>query len=151
MKKLVHYLKVYASLSKGFKKILWQVAWYSLWVELDLKFNNSKYFKCFQENQTESPLTTLFQKRQVVWVQKSIAILAHHAPWKPMCLNRAITAKYLLKKQGIETTFYIGFKARTSEEESFKGHAWLTVNGFFITGLIPELLQYKQLTPLQNK
>ncbi len=144
MKKIAHYLKVYFGLSKGFKSVLWRAIWWSLLAELDLKLNNFRYFKRFQKNHQETAITTLSQKRQVIWMQKTMTILENRAPWKPMCLNRAVTAKYLLKKQGIETTFHLGFKARKSDKEVFKGHAWLTFDGFFITGLIAEISQYKK-------
>jgi len=152
MNKLKHYIKVYLGLSKAFKRLFWRAAWWSLWAELDLKLNNFRYFRRFQDNQTETPITTLSlaQRKQVIWMQNAMRILEHRAPWKPMCLNRAVVAKRLLQKQGIETTLHIGFKARGSETEEFEGHAWLTIKRYFITGLIPQLPQYKKLKPIKD-
>jgi len=149
IRKLPHYVKIFYRLSWNFKKLLFQAAWHSLIAEGQLKLGQSKAFKTYQDNVSETALETVHQKRQVLQMRKVMRILEHRAPWTPMCLNRAVVAKRLLRKQGIETTIHVGFKPRKAEEE-FEGHAWLTINGFFITGRIPQLRIYKELQPLLN-
>jgi len=147
IKKLIHYFKIYYRLQSTFKKRLWQAAWYSLIAECNLQLNRLDSFKTYETNQPETPLKDIAQKREVLWMKKIMRILENRAPWTPMCLNRATVAKRLLRRQGIETTIHVGFKAR-KENEEFEGHAWLTIGGFFITGRIPQLRVYQELKPM---
>jgi len=144
--KLFRYIKKYNQKSREFKKLLWQAAWWSLVTECDLHLNKLRFFKKYQHNtQSESTALELVQKKQLLRMRKVMHLLEHRAPWKPMCLNRAITAKRLLQQQGIETTMHIGFKPREDPDKEIEGHAWLTIQGFFITGLIPQLPKYNKL------
>ena len=147
IRKLSHNIKKFYHLPRNFKKLLLQAAWHSLIAECQLKLGQSKAFKTYQDNLPETLLENVQQKRQVLQMQRVMHILEHRAPWTPMCLNRAVVAKRLLRKQGIETTIHVGFKPRKSEEE-FEGHAWLTISDFFITGRIPQLKIYKELRPM---
>lgn len=149
MKKASHYYKSYQRLPAALKKLLWWAAWWSLITEFDLHLNKFRNFKKYQHNTTtESTDLTPEQKQQVLWMRKVMRILEHRAPWTPMCLNRAVTAKRLLQQQGIETTIHIGFKPRERPDKEFEGHAWLTLQGFFISGLIPQLPKYRKLRPI---
>jgi len=149
--RLFHHMKKYNQQSRELKKLLWQAAWWSLVTECDLHLNKLRVFKKYQHNtQAESTDLELDQKEQLLRMRKVMRILEHRAPWKPMCLNRAITAKRLLQQQGIETTMHIGFKPREDPDKEFEGHAWLTRQGFFITGLIPQLPKYNTLKPIKK-
>jgi len=152
--RLFHYLRKFYQYPTSFKWLFLKAAWYSMWVEVDIKRNKSVKHNVLKENITESDLATLRLQtskiQQIRWVTKVMRILEKRAPWKPMCLNRAIVAKRLLKAEGIETTMHVGFKGRASQEEDFAGHAWLTIGNFFITGLIPDLPAYKELKPIKS-
>ena len=150
LKKSLHYLKIYHRLPIDFKRLLWQAAWQSLIVECQLQLRYSKAFKTYQDNLPETMLTTSKQKRQVLQMTKVMRMLEQRAPWTPMCLNRAVVSKKILRKQGIETTIHVGFKPRESTKE-FEGHAWLTIGHFFITGHIPQLKTYQEMRPVLEK
>ena len=75
-------------------------------------------------------------------IAKAMKLLEKFAPWRPKCYNRALTAKKMLLKRGIDTTMHIGF---IKKEESFEGHAWLTYKGVLVTGFVKGLQNYRKL------
>jgi len=147
IRELPNYVRKFYRLPQDLKKLLLQATWHSLIAECQLKLGHSKAFTTYQDNLPETLVENVQQKHQVLQMRKVMHILEHRAPWTPLCLNRAVVAKRLLRKQGIETTIHVGFKPRKAEEE-FEGHAWLTINGFIITGRIPQLKVYKELRPI---
>jgi len=148
--KIIYYCKKFYRLPLSFKKLLWQAVLYSLFAECNLKLRRFQLFKPHQENRPETPIHTAEQKQQVIRIARVMRTLEKKAPWKPMCFNRAITAKRLLRLQGIETTLHLGFK-KGEQEEAFAGHAWLTIGNFYITGKVPDLRAYKELKPIAKK
>jgi len=76
---------------------------------------------------------------------KTMDLLEKFAPWKPMCYNRALTAKKLLKQQKIEVRMHIGFRKK---EDVFDGHAWITYKGKIVTGYLKILDKFQELKPL---
>jgi len=60
--------------------------------------------------------------------------------WKTECYTQALTAKILLQRRGVASTLYKGFYK--DADSQYKGHAWLIVNNFIITGNMPELHLY---------
>ena len=71
-----------------------------------------------------------------------LSLLEKHAPWNPMCYNRALTSVILMKKRGITPKLHIGFRKLNEELD---GHAWVKVGRFFITGYRFDLHTYKLL------
>lgn len=94
----------------------------------------------YDDNQEFSD-ATVYLIREVSTVVK---ILEKYAPWKPMCYNRALTAKGMLLKRDVKTNMHIGFRKKNNE---FDGHAWLTFNEKLVTGKIKGLHQFKVLKP----
>ena len=131
----------------GFKLLLLRVLIESAKNEFYLKTKRYKPIKHLHENQEvaldvvipEEELPTLRQ------MSKAMKLLEKFAPWKPMCYNRALTAKNILAKKGIQTNLHIGFRKKDGE---FDGHAWLTYKGKFVTGLLPGIKSFKELEPI---
>lgn len=64
-----------------------------------------------------------------------------YTPWKTECYTQALTGKILLKRRHINSTLYIGLMK--DENACYKGHAWLKVNDFFVTGYNKRLQQFQ--------
>lgn len=131
----------------GFKLLLLRVLLESAKNELYLKSKFYKPIKHLHENQEETldgeiPEDELPTLRQM---SKAMKLLEKFAPWKPMCYNRALTAKNILAKKGIQTNLHIGFRKKDGE---FDGHAWITYKGKFVTGLLPGIKSFKELEPI---
>ncbi len=56
---------------------------------------------------------------RVTW---AIATVGRHTPWESNCLARAIAAKVMLRRRGLESTLYLGVRPGA---ESLTAHAWL--------------------------
>lgn len=150
IQKYIRYFQLFYRMPTDFKKVLFRVTWYSLLAEIDLKWNKFNGWKKYRDNRPETKITTIAQKQEIFWMRKAMRILELRAPWKPMCYNRAVTAKRLLRAKGIESTLHVGFASRKSKDVNFEGHAWLTIQGFFITGLVPHLSNYTELKPVET-
>jgi hypothetical protein len=60
--------------------------------------------------------------------------------WQTECYTQALTAKIMLQRRKVASTLYKGFYKDAACQ--YKGHAWLIVNNFIVTGNIPKLHQY---------
>ena len=67
--------------------------------------------------------------RRVSWAVRRASGLT---PWPSVCLPQAMTAKALLRRQGITSTLYLG--AALNEHQSLMGHAWLRCGPLYVTG-----------------
>ncbi len=67
---------------------------------------------------------------QIREIVQAIKKTAPNLPWQCRCLVQACAAKIMLQRKKIRGTLYLGVK----KEESIEAHAWLIVNGIFITG-----------------
>ncbi len=67
--------------------------------------------------------------RRVSWAVRRASSLT---PWPSVCLPQAITAKALLRRQGIPSTLYLG--AAFDEGKSLLAHAWLRCGPLYVTG-----------------
>lgn len=81
-------------------------------------------------------------QRQLKDLVLSLALLQKHAPWQPLCYNRALTAMKILMHYDVKPQLHIGFRKNEGE---FDGHAWVTVDNIYITGYRPDLSSYKRL------
>jgi len=75
---------------------------------------------------TESQLETT---KRVSWaVQRA----SRFTPWKSNCFPQAITAQYLLRRQGIPSTLYLG--CLVDDADTMKAHAWVRSGPRIVTG-----------------
>lgn len=74
-------------------------------------------------------------------VQQAIRRCNNYTPWKTECYTQALTGKILLQRRSISSTLFIGFMK--DEQAKYKGHAWLKVDEFFVTGYNSQLAQFQ--------
>jgi hypothetical protein len=65
--------------------------------------------------------------RRVAW---AINVAARQYPWVMNCFPRAIAAKLMLRRRGVEATLYLGVR----RDAALKAHAWVRVGPFIVTG-----------------
>lgn len=141
--------KLFRISSEG-KKMLFEAFWTSLKYEYHLKRNNYNPVKHLHKDNEGVKLTGDIHPETLKQLQSTanvIKLLQKYAPWKPMCYNRAMTAKEMLNARNIKTKMHIGFRKKDNE---FDGHAWLTYNDILVTGKIKGLHKFKQLQSLKT-
>jgi len=116
----------------------------SAWMRFVLSFLSGSYRLRFMgQTVTNQPTVLELSSSQLVaiaQVQLAVARVHRYVPWNTECYTQALTAKYLLKKQGIASLLSIGFKKDDGGE--INGHAWLTINEWVITGMRHDLSSY---------
>jgi hypothetical protein len=83
--------------------------------------------------QQETPLLhDPADEKRIRQVAQAVRIMSRHTLWESQCLVRAIAAKKMLRRRGIESTLYLG----TARDESGKmiAHAWLRCGRIYVTG-----------------
>jgi len=116
----------------------------SAWMRFVLSFLSGSYRLRFMgQAVTNQPGVVELSSSQLVaiaQVQLAVACVHRYVPWNTECYTQALTAKYLLKKQGIDSLLTIGFKK--DDRVAINGHAWLTINEWVITGMRHDLSSY---------
>lgn len=79
------------------------------------------------ESPPHQPGATGAAVRRITW---AIATAARVLPWKPVCLPQAVTAQWMLRRRGIQSTLYLG----TDPGNRYDAHAWVRVGGVIVTG-----------------
>jgi hypothetical protein len=82
------------------------------------------------ETPADAPPEHLAAARRIAW---AIHRVSPYTPWKSNCYPQALTAKILLRQQGIPSTLYLGaaFKA---DKTGLEAHAWLRCGPLYVTG-----------------
>lgn len=65
-------------------------------------------------------------------VKTALWLCNKYTPWKTECYVQALTARILLRRKGVPSTIYIGF--RKNSDNQYEGHAWLRTGGIIVTG-----------------
>ena len=73
---------------------------------------------------------TVFYKAKTI--ERAMLRVKRYFPFRIKCLARALAAKYLLKKQKIPSTIYLGVAKENSEK--ITAHAWLDCCGITVSG-----------------
>jgi hypothetical protein len=68
--------------------------------------------------------------RRIAW---AVGAIGRRAPWRCMCLERAIAARMMLRRRRIGSTLYFGV-ARDPATTAVQAHAWLRCGSYFVTG-----------------
>jgi hypothetical protein len=79
------------------------------------------------ESPPHQPGATGATVRRITW---AIATASRILPWKPVCLPQAVTAQWMLRRRGIQSTLYLG----TDPSKRYDAHAWVRVGGVIVTG-----------------
>jgi hypothetical protein len=72
-------------------------------------------------------------------VSRGLQTAAVRLPWHTTCLERAVAAKWMLRRRGVPSTLYLG--ARRSGA-GLAAHAWLRSGTAIVTGGIEESALY---------
>jgi hypothetical protein len=86
------------------------------------------------EHMTETTRQTpTLQEETSVKIGRVIRKVSRHTPFRSLCLEQAITCKFMLNRRGISSTIYFGL---TKDEEALKlkAHAWTRSGSQIITG-----------------
>ncbi len=81
-----------------------------------------------EESQTEETLENL---KRAMRISTHVNRITEHTVWESKCLVRAMTARKLLKEEGIHSTLYLGVG---KDEGKMIAHAWLRCGQMYVTG-----------------
>lgn len=76
-------------------------------------------------------------------IARSIERAARNLPGKTLCLPKALTGRAMLNRRNIPNEIGVGVRIDTSGKHDF--HAWVMVDGRFVTGA-HDAGEYRQLT-----
>ncbi|MFT5668595.1 MAG: hypothetical protein ACI9DK_002800 [Vicingaceae bacterium] len=65
-------------------------------------------------------------------LSKMIKKVSFYTPFRSLCFEQALTAKFLLNKKNIEATTYFGLNYES--KSNLKAHAWTRTGNFYVTG-----------------
>jgi len=132
------------------KWLFFKATLYSLWIEGFVIFNSSYLLRKAINNKEETILQSPQQKSIVRDVSHVMRVIGRRAPWDPMCLNLSYVAKNILRAYQIESTFRLGY-LNGRPKDKMEGHAWITINGILVTGWLPNLKDYVEMTYPKQK
>ena len=72
------------------------------------------------------------KQQSIADIRFLVKVLEKYIPWEFKCRHQAWLASYLLKKNQIPFTVFIGFKK--NDMGKIEGHAWTMVGGIFVSG-----------------
>ena len=151
MTKTIRYISLFNKMSRRRKWLLMKASLYSLWAEIFVQFNMNYLLRRSAKNEDEAADHTPEQMRIIRDVGRVSRILGERAPWDPLCLNLAYVTKKILREYGIESTFRLGYLEGLPKEK-MEGHAWITIGGRLVTGWLPTLGDYVEMShPEQRK
>lgn len=73
------------------------------------------------------------EKRYFRKFSRAIERAAKVSFWRTVCYEKALTAKMMFKRRGIDSTIYIGMM-RKEEDNKLEGHAWIRTGNIIVTG-----------------
>lgn len=68
---------------------------------------------------------------EVAW---AVETAARHLPWRPVCLPRAMAAKWMLERRNVPSTLHLGIGRTADADPRFGLHAWLSAGGEAVVG-----------------
>ncbi len=77
-----------------------------------------------------------------VRVSRGLLSTAERLPWHTTCLERAVAAKWMLRRRRVPSTLYLGVR-RSGRDLS--AHAWLRSGQAIVTGGIEESTNYQPI------
>jgi len=73
------------------------------------------------------------ERHKIGRVRWAILGISRRTPWTSNCLPQALTAKYMLRRRGLDSTIYVG-AAFTPTKDALRAHAWLRCHDVPVTG-----------------
>lgn len=79
------------------------------------------------ESAPQQDPATVAEVRRIGW---AVTTAARHLPWKPVCLPQAVAAQWMLRREGIPSTLYLGI----DPNGNYDAHAWVRAGSVIVTG-----------------
>lgn len=70
-------------------------------------------------------------------LRSALQRMAKHLPWKPKCLELALSAQWLLTRRGLPSTLYFGMIKNKDQE--WAAHAWIRCGDQWFIGYEPHI------------
>lgn len=83
-------------------------------------------------------MTAEWDCARAVRVGRIIDRVAERHPWRPVCLPRAMCARWMLNRRCVANTMFVGVEPEARAGETRMLHAWLEVGGVTVTGRITD-------------
>lgn len=101
------------------------------------------------EHMTETTRqTSSLQEKTSEKIGRAIRKVSRHTPFRSLCLEQAITCKFMLNRRGISSTIYFGL-SKDEDASKLKAHAWTRSGSQIITGA-KERHQFKIVSTFGN-
>jgi len=71
-------------------------------------------------------------RAQAQRVQWAVRATSRRVPWRSVCFDQAVAAKWMLRRRALSSTLYLGV-ARDAQKEML-AHAWLRCGDLYVTG-----------------
>ncbi|MBQ9589231.1 MAG: lasso peptide biosynthesis B2 protein [Butyrivibrio sp.] len=117
-----------------FKKMTLAIWWLTAFYRMQMLIVPSKKLEHrWGQKGVESPeKDTMEHYRYAYVVSMEVNRIADKTPWESKCLVRALTARFLLHRKGIETTLYLG--VGKDEKGKMIAHSWIRCGEMYVTG-----------------
>jgi len=100
-----------------------------------LKVKFSKYEKYLGKRGNEAKKKPTKDNEYIIQtIRKVVKATSKNTPWESKCMVQAMSCKWLLKQQGINSTIYFGVKPDEENKGKLKAHAWLKIGDYIATG-----------------
>lgn len=92
------------------------------------------------DSKEESSIIPIEQKKIAGFVKLAVTRVDRYVPWGTECYTQALTAKIMLNRRCVSSVLMVGFKKE--EAGIIKGHAWLKIGPYYITGFRHDIETY---------
>jgi len=77
-------------------------------------------------------------------VGRAVERVGSRVSFRAVCLQRALAARRMLRRRGIESTVHFGLRRKAGESgpPGLAAHAWTVVDDIVVTGALPDLAEY---------
>ncbi len=117
------------------KKLYLNALRWSIVIRFSMLFLPFKYYRHLlgRMQVTSSPEFSQSDIEKAKKIRAIVLSVCNNTPWESKCLVQAISCKKMLKKNGIETTLYLGVY-KNPETKKLEAHAWLKMGDIVLTG-----------------
>ncbi len=82
----------------------------------------------------QTDMTPVLSKIRLI--SRCVIGVSSSVPWTSLCLDRALTCAFMLKRRGVSSTVLIGLSKHT--DTHWNAHAWLRCGNHFLMGHSPD-------------
>lgn len=85
-----------------------------------------------QHAQSPETFASPVERAQAQRVRWALSATSRRVPWRSVCFDQAVAAKWMLRRRALPSTLYLGV-ARDAQREML-AHAWLRCGDVYVTG-----------------